>query len=58
MIFSICWCRGRYLWRQEEEAEPLKLDLNVLVSHLLWGWGTELRASRRTASTSMAELLL
>lgn len=57
-MFSLCWCRGRYLWRQEEVAEPLKLDLNVLVSHLLWGWGTELRASRRAASTLMAELPL
>lgn len=55
MIFSICWCRGRYLRRQEEVAEPLELELNVLVSHLLWGWGTELRASRRAASTLMAE---
>lgn len=37
---------------------PLKLDLSVLVNHLLWGWGTELRASRRAASTLMAELPL
>ena len=46
----VCLCvqEWTFTWKPERASDPLKLELQAVVSHLTWVMGTELRVSEIT----------